>query len=80
MDRFLNGGETSVPRNHDLLREIVADFEAVSAKLQCVIELLAEDDSGTVDLAALHRAKHAAECGAITSREATCFVRRAFDR
>lgn len=69
----------SGPEKHPLLHEVVKDFEAIAAKLEHVIELLAEDDSGTVDLGALHRAKDAAQRGASIASSATSQVRRAFD-
>jgi hypothetical protein len=69
----------SGPGHHHLLHEVVKDFETTAAKLEHVIELLAADDSGTVDLGALHRAKDAAQRGASITRSATSQVRRAFD-
>lgn len=65
--------------HHHLLRDIVTDFEAAAAKLEHAIELLAGDDSGAVDLSALHRAKDAARRGARTTLGAASPVRRAFD-
>ena len=81
MDRLLTGRKSSLAKNRELLLDdIVAQFDALAAKLQQSIELLSKDDSGTVELSALHRAKEAAESGASTSREATHPVRRAFPR
>lgn len=65
--------------HHKILREIVSHFEALAMKLEHVIDALAQDDSGTVDLAALHRAKDAAERGTSLARNATSGIRRAFD-
>lgn len=64
---------------HQLLGEIASQFEALAVKLEHAIELLAEDDAGTVYLSALHRAKAAAERGATITRSATSEVERAFD-
>ena len=65
--------------HHHLLRDIVTDFEAAAAKLEHAIELLAEDDSGSIDLASLHRAKDAAQRAARATLGAASPVRRAFD-
>ena len=65
--------------HHPILSAIAINFESLAAKIEEAIELLATDDSGTVDLAALHRAKAAAERGATLTRGATSEVRRAFD-
>jgi hypothetical protein len=69
----------SGPEHHQLLGEIANHFEALAAKLEHAIELIAEDDSGTVDLSALHRAKASAERGATITRSSISKVRRAFD-
>ena len=69
----------SGPEHDQILGEIALHFEALAAKLEHVIEALADDDSGTVDLAALHRAKAGAERAATMTRSATSEVRRAFD-
>lgn len=63
----------------ELLRQIVDDFEALALNVECAIEALARDDSGTVDLTALHRVRDAARRGAALARDASFEVRRAFD-
>ena len=65
--------------HHKILNDIVSQFEAVAAKIEHAIEAFAEDESGAVDLAALHRAKGAAQSGANITRNATSAVKRAFD-
>jgi hypothetical protein len=41
------------------LGQIVDGFEALALKVECAIEALVDDDRGTVNLAALHRARDA---------------------
>src|SRR5690242_2263476 len=65
--------------HNKLLREIVADFEALAIRIEHAIEAFADDDSGTIDLAALHRARDLAQRGVTITRDATSEVRRAFD-
>jgi hypothetical protein len=69
----------SSSEHHEILHEIVRLFEALAAKLEHAIEAFAQDDSGTVDLAALHRAKDAAQRGIHIVRNATDASRSAFD-
>ena len=64
---------------HELLHDVASTFEALAAKLDRPIEALGPDESGTVDLAALARARDAARRGATFARNATSDVRRAFD-
>lgn len=64
--------------HHQLLLQIVADFEALALRLEHTLEKLADDDSGTVDIAALNRARDAAWRGANLARNAFSGVRRAF--
>jgi hypothetical protein len=61
------------------LHEIVSHFEALAARIEHAIGVFAQDDSGSVDLAALDRAKDAARRGANLTRNATSDVKRAFD-
>jgi hypothetical protein len=65
--------------NPEILNEIVGLFEVLAAKVEHAIEGFAQDDSGTVNLAALHRAKEAARRGASMARTATDEMRSAFD-
>lgn len=51
----------STSEHHAILHEIVSHFEALAIKIEHAINAFAEDDSGTVDLAALHRAKEVAQ-------------------
>ena len=55
--------------DHQILRVIVRDFEALGALLERTIETFAADDSGSLDVDALHRAKHAALHGAELARK-----------
>lgn len=65
--------------NHEILHEIVSLFEAVAAKLEHAIEEFAQDDSGAVNLAALHRAREVAQSGTNIVRNARDGIRSAFD-
>lgn len=69
----------SSSEHHEILHEIVSLFEALTAKLEHAIEAFADDDSGTVNLAALHRARDAAQRGANIVRNATGEIKSAFD-
>lgn len=69
----------SSSKHHEILHEIVRLFEALAAKLEHAIEAFAEDDSGTVNLAALHRAREVAQRGTNIVRNATGEIRTAFD-
>lgn len=69
----------STSEHHNILREIVSHFEALAMRLDHAIEAFAQDESGAVDLTALHRAKDAAQRGANIARNATSETRRAFD-
>ena len=69
----------STSEHHAILHEIVSHFEALAMQIERAIEALAEDDSGTVNLAYLHRAKDAAQRGANIARNATSGIRTAFD-
>lgn len=64
---------------HKLLHDIVSHFEELMMQIEHAIEELAQDDSGSVDLSALHRAKDAAQRGINLARNATSEIRRAFD-
>lgn len=64
---------------HELLHEVARTFEALAMKLDGAIEALSGDDSGTVDLAALARARDAARRGATFARNATSDQSRAFE-
>lgn len=68
----------STLQHHDILREIVSHFEELAVRIEHAIEVFAQE-SGTVNLAALHRAKDAAQSGAALARNATSEIRRAFD-
>ncbi len=61
------------------LQDVVAHLEAAAAKLEHVIEHLASDDSGSVDLAALQRARESATRAANITLGASSPMRRAFD-
>lgn len=69
----------STLQHHDILREIVSHFEELAVRIKHAIEVFAQDESGTVNLTALHRAKDAAQSGAALARDATSEIRRAFD-
>ena len=73
------GSAMSASNHQHLFDEILINLEGAVAKFEHAIELLSSDDSGTVDLSALHRAKAAAERSATITRGATSDVRRAFD-
>ncbi len=64
--------------HQQLLLKVVADFEALALRLDQALEDFADDDSGTVNLAALHRARDAACRGANLARDAFSGTRRAF--
>lgn len=64
---------------HELLHDVASTFDALAMKLDHAIEVLGGDESGTVNLAALARAREAAKRGATFARNATSDVRRAFD-
>ena len=65
--------------HHQILHEIVSLFETLAATLERAIEAFAHDDSGTVELGALHRAKDAAQRGVNITRNARDGIRSAFD-
>lgn len=69
----------STSEHHAILHEIVSHFEALAIKIEHAINAFAEDDSGTVDLAALHRAKEIAQRGTNIARNAKSETRCAFD-
>lgn len=64
---------------HTILGEIVSHFEVLAERLEHAIETFADDDSGSVDLSALHRARDIAIKGANITRNASSDVRRPFD-
>lgn len=64
---------------HELLHDVASTFDALAMKLDRAIDALGADESGTVNLAALARARDAAKRGASFARNATSDVRRAFD-
>jgi hypothetical protein len=64
--------------HHTILQEIVRDFDALGELIERALFTFAHDDSGSVDLSALQRAKEAAQRGANTMRDAMSGVRRAF--
>ena len=70
----------SASGHHTILQEIARDFEALGVLIERALVAFAHDDSGTVDLLALQRAKDAAQRGANTVRDAMSEVRRAFDQ
>lgn len=65
--------------HHEILHEIASLFEALASKLEHAIKAFAQDESGTVDLAALHRAREVAERGTRITRNARDGIRSAFD-
>ena len=69
----------SASEQHSILQEIVSHFETLGMRIEHAIDVFAQDDSGSVNLAALHRAKDAAQRGASLARDATSDLRRAFD-
>ena len=69
----------SASEQHSILQEIVSHFETLVMRIEHAIDVFAQDDSGSVNLAALHRAKDAAQRGASLARDATSDLRRAFD-
>ena len=56
--------------HHNILQEIADLFEALGTKIEHAIEAFPGDESGTVDLAALHRAKDATRRGTEIARNA----------
>lgn len=73
---FANGMPAS--DHHQLLLQIAADFDALARRLEHALEDFANDDSGTVDIAALTRARDAASRGSKLARDAFSGLRRAF--
>jgi len=69
----------SEPSHHKILREIAKDFEALTMLIERALIAFAHDESGSVDLAALQKARDAAQRGADAARGATSEVRRAFE-
>lgn len=69
----------SMPEHHTILNDIVGTFEALASKIEHAIEEFAQDDSGAVDLAALHRARDAAVKGANIAGDAMSDLIRAID-
>ena len=69
----------SASEHHEILQEIVRGFEALDLLIDRMLVAFAQDHSGSVDLAALQRAKDAAQRGANLARGAGSGVRRAFD-
>lgn len=69
----------SESEHHILWTEIEQTFGHVAAKIEHAIEVFANDDSGTLDLAALNRAKDLAQRSANMAGSARSNVRRAFD-
>jgi hypothetical protein len=64
--------------HHQMLLQIAADFDALALRLEHALDEFANDDSGTVDIAALNRAREAAFRGAKLARDAFSGLRRAF--
>lgn len=58
------GASMPVSESDELFRAIARDFEVLAAQLERAIELFAHDDSGALNVAALHRARGAAWRGA----------------
>lgn len=69
----------SASEHDERLGNIVSQFETLAIQIENAIEAIAEDHSGAVNLADLHRARDAARHGAQTTRNASSNVRRAFD-
>lgn len=67
----------SASQDHKILHEIVRDFEQLKMLIDQALAAFAQDDSGSVNLAALQKAKDTAERGANVARSATSDVRRA---
>ena len=65
--------------HHKILQEIVRDFEALGRLIERALVVFAQDDSDSVDLGALQRAKEVAQRGANLASRATSEVRRAFE-
>lgn len=66
--------------DHQILwSEIAQTFEALATKIEHASEAFADDESGTIDLAALNRAKDLAQRGASMARSQKANARRAFD-
>ena len=69
----------STTEHHTILNDIVGTFEALARKIEHAIEEFAQDDSGVIDLAALHRARDAAAKGAAIAGDAMSDLRRGID-
>ena len=54
-----------------VLGEIASHFEALATQIEQAIEAFAQDESGAVDLGALHRARDEAQRGASIARSAS---------
>ena len=60
-----------------LLNQVLSDFQALTRHLEGAIETFAHDESGDVDLGALHRAREAASRGAKLARTGLANYQRA---
>ena len=69
----------SASEDHKLLQAIASHFDELDLMIERALVVFGQGDTGSVDLAALHRARDAAQRGANIARTAGSEARSAFD-